>query len=77
MRSLGTVVHYTKVQLRFQHSQVGAGPGGACLRAAPGPVPSPQTLAPLSPRTSATATWSSSPPTSTSRPMVPKDSLSR
>lgn len=27
MRNLGKVVHYAKVQLRFQHSQVGAGPG--------------------------------------------------
>lgn len=25
VRSLGKVVHYAKVQLRFQHSQVGAG----------------------------------------------------
>ena len=30
VRSLGKVVHYAKVQLRFQHSQVGAGlEGGA------------------------------------------------
>lgn len=28
VRSLGKVVHYAKVQLRFQHSQVGARPGG-------------------------------------------------
>lgn len=30
VRNLGKVVHYAKVQLRFQHSQVGARPGG-CL----------------------------------------------
>lgn len=28
VRNLGKVVHYAKVQLRFQHSQVRAGPGG-------------------------------------------------
>lgn len=49
-----------------------------CLGGPPWSLPpSPQTLAPLSPRMSATATWSCSPPTSTSRPMVLKDSLSR
>lgn len=31
VRSLGKVVHYAKVQLRFQHSQVGAGLEGGML----------------------------------------------
>lgn len=77
VRNLGKVVHYAKVQLRFQHSQVRVCSGiniSASLR------PGPQTLrlATLpSLRTSVIATWSCSPPTSTSRPMVLKDSHSR
>lgn len=78
VRDLGKVVHYAKVQLRFQHSQVGqAGRVGGARGPAWG---LPQTLRPaalLSPRTSATATSSCSPHASTSRPMVPKDSPSR
>lgn len=79
VRDLGKVVHYAKVQLRFQHSQVGPGRAewgvlgyqpGACL-------PAPETSSPALPRTSATAIWNCSTPTSTSRPVVPKDSPSR
>ena len=47
--------------------------GGATLE----PAPQSSDSGPLSSRMSATATWSCSPPTSTSRPMVLKDSLSR
>lgn len=44
VRNLGKVVHYAKVQLRFQHSQVGAGPGGG-LDPACGLPPGAQTVA--------------------------------
>lgn len=79
MRNLGKVIHYAKVQLRFQHSQVGARPSWEGRSWGPRcpPTPSPQTLALLSRRTSVTATWNCSPPTSISRPMVLKGSLSR
>lgn len=74
MRNLGKVVHYAKVQLRFQHSQVGSGDRRGVPGGQPGACPDlfrPAAL--LSSRTPATATWSCSPPTCTSRPMVQKD----
>ncbi|XP_021099240.1 pleckstrin homology domain-containing family N member 1 isoform X2 [Heterocephalus glaber] len=51
VRNLGKVMHYAKVQLRFQHSQVGAGDPGQVTGledqppAIPGCTPEPQTAA--------------------------------
>lgn len=68
---------HSQGSLRFQHSQVGAGLGVCAWGEHPGACPPVLRLSgPLSPRMSATATWAVLTPTSTSRPMVLKDSLS-
>lgn len=52
VRNLGKVIHYAKVQLRFQHSQVGPGRakwGGGARVPAWGLTPSPSDRHPCSP----------------------------